>query len=143
MARRRKKAQGEKVRRKGTGRLARTIDRGEKARRKNVTLEMHSIHCVVPFQCHFQGAFYCHTKEPLSQFLHLNAFYFRCRKRHCSVTFLVPLMKHIFDSLRAVHRSRRIDPYMIAHSLHPALPLLAVPNMTPSVSAKSPDPPFI
>jgi len=81
----------EKARRKGTS---------EMAWRKMALLEKHYLD---PCQCYSYGAFYSYTKEPLIQFLHLNAFNFRCKKWHCSVPFPVPLKKHIPTPLEATN----------------------------------------
>lgn len=62
--------------------------------------------CIFPCQCHFHGAFYWHSKEPLTQLLHLTAFYVSGRNRHCSAPFLMHFKKHISDSLRANYNLR-------------------------------------
>jgi hypothetical protein len=78
------KARGEKVRRKSIG----SNGIGRQGISRNGTEKMAPLekHCVVPFpQCLLLP-----YKEPLAQSLHTNAFYFRCRKRHCLVPFIVP-----------------------------------------------------
>jgi len=41
-------------------------------------------HWVVPFQYYFHGAFYRNTKNPLTEFLHLNAFSVKEKALFCA-----------------------------------------------------------
>jgi len=77
----------EKVRRKGMKRNGTEKMQGEKSHSSKTHLCKALRSAIsVPFPWYLSW----HKKEPLTQFLRLIAFYFRCRKRQCAVPFPVP-----------------------------------------------------